>query len=114
MSHGSAGYAGPIAALTSTPIQPLQAQSNYQPSIMGGNLATANNSLLNQQSQLNAQQAAAQNIALNALLAVRKKNASRWVMAGKEYTFEEFVEAIFPEDSPQKTWFLLKFSGEKK
>jgi hypothetical protein len=34
-----------------------------------------------------------------------------WRFNGRYMTFEEFVAAIFPEDSAEKTAFLLKWSG---
>jgi len=34
-----------------------------------------------------------------------------WRFNGRYMTFEEFVAAVFPEDSAEKTAFLLKWSG---
>jgi len=33
-----------------------------------------------------------------------------WYLNGKMYTFKEYVHKIFPEDSPQRTLFVLKWS----
>jgi hypothetical protein len=35
---------------------------------------------------------------------------TEWMINGCAVTFEEFVERVFPEDSPTKTHFLLKYS----
>lgn len=40
----------------------------------------------------------------------RQHAPAKWRVDGQDMTFEEFVEAVFPEDTPQKTFFLLKFS----
>jgi len=34
-----------------------------------------------------------------------------WWLEGIQYTFEGYVNKVFPEDSPQRTLFLLKWSG---
>lgn len=34
----------------------------------------------------------------------------RWMFNGKMMTFQEFVDAVFPEDTPEKTAFVLKYS----
>jgi hypothetical protein len=36
-----------------------------------------------------------------------------WRFNGRYMTFEEFVAAIFPEDSAEKTAFILRHSGEE-
>lgn len=33
----------------------------------------------------------------------------RWIFNGQPMDFDEFVEAVFPEDCPQKTFFVLKY-----
>ena len=34
----------------------------------------------------------------------------RWYLNGNMYSFEEYVHKMFPEDSPQRTLFILKWS----
>jgi len=34
----------------------------------------------------------------------------QWMLRGQAMTFEEFVTAVFPEDSPEKTAFVLRYS----
>ena len=38
---------------------------------------------------------------------------SQWMIAGKPMTITEFAEELFG-DTPQRTMFLLKYSGEEK
>jgi hypothetical protein len=38
----------------------------------------------------------------------------RWMFKGKFMNFNEFVDAVFPEDTPEKTMFILKHSGDDK
>ena len=33
----------------------------------------------------------------------------RWMIDGKTMSFEEFTHTLFPEDSAEKTFFLLKY-----
>lgn len=74
----------------------------------GGQSGLANQSLYQQQMGL-AQHAAAQQYAWNSIHArTAQADKPKWVVDGKSMTFQEFVEAVFPEDSPQKTFFLLK------
>ena len=37
----------------------------------------------------------------------------KWMINGQAMTFETFVNTIFPEDCPEKTFFLLKFSKDE-
>jgi hypothetical protein len=34
-----------------------------------------------------------------------------WVIGGTAMTFDQVVEELFPDDTPQKTRFLLKYAG---
>jgi len=34
-----------------------------------------------------------------------------WWLEGVRYTFENYVNKLFPKDSPQRTLFLLKWNG---
>jgi hypothetical protein len=37
-----------------------------------------------------------------------------WVMAGREMTLEQFVDAIWPDhQSAERSWFLLKYSNRE-
>jgi hypothetical protein len=36
----------------------------------------------------------------------------QWVIAGQFVTFEEFTQELFPDDTPGRTRFLLKYTGE--
>lgn len=76
-----------------------------------GGLANAFN-LYAQQSGLNqlTQSAAAQQHAWNSIHARNIPEAPKWMVDGKSMTFQEFVETVFPEDTPEKTFFLLKYS----
>ena len=33
-----------------------------------------------------------------------------WMVDGKSMDFDEFVQTVFPEDTPERTFFLLKYS----
>jgi len=64
-----------------------------------------------------AQQAGAWNQAsmnaYNQLTSIHARQAEpppRWMVDGKSLTFQEFVDAVFPDDSPERTFFLLKHS----
>lgn len=35
-----------------------------------------------------------------------------WMIDGKSMAFKEFVDTIFPEDTPEKTHFILKYTKE--
>jgi len=35
----------------------------------------------------------------------------RWFIKDMEYSFEEYVNKIYPDDSPKKTHFILKWSS---
>jgi hypothetical protein len=34
----------------------------------------------------------------------------KWMVDGKQMEFDEFVQTVFPEDTPERTFFLLKYS----
>jgi hypothetical protein len=34
----------------------------------------------------------------------------RWMVDGQSMSFQEFVHAVFPEHTPERTFFLLKYS----
>ena len=34
-----------------------------------------------------------------------------WYLNGNMYSFKEYVDLIFPEDSPRRTLFVLKWNG---
>ena len=74
-------------------------------SVNAGQSGLANQSLLQQQQSL-----AAQQHAWNSIHARNIPDAPKWMVDGKSMTFQEFVEAVFPEDTPEKTFFLLKYS----
>ena len=38
----------------------------------------------------------------------------RWVIAGQFVTFEEFTQELFPDDTPGRTRFLLKYTGDQE
>ena len=38
----------------------------------------------------------------------------QWVIAGKSMTFEEFTQELFPDHTPGRTRFLLKYTGDPK
>lgn len=59
-------------------------------------------------SQYYAQQAqAAQAFAQYAQQEVEKKN---WMIDGVSMTFKQFADEMYPEDSPERTMFFLKYS----
>jgi hypothetical protein len=38
----------------------------------------------------------------------------KWVIAGREMTLEQFVDAIWPDpESAERSWFLLKYSNRE-
>lgn len=43
-----------------------------------------------------------------------QRKAPKWMFDGKMMSFKEFVDAVFPEDTPEKTMFILKHSGDDK
>ena len=40
----------------------------------------------------------------------RQHAPAKWRVDGKDVSFEEFVQLVFPEDTPERTFFLLKYS----
>ena len=60
-------------------------------------------------SQIGAQQAALYNQQLTSIHA-RQAAPAKWRVDGRDMTFQEFVETVFPEDTPERTLFLLKYS----
>jgi hypothetical protein len=40
---------------------------------------------------------------------INPNGAHSWYLNGKMYTFNEYVTQLFPEDSPERTAFLLKW-----
>jgi hypothetical protein len=47
---------------------------------------------------------------LTSIHARQPEPPARWRVDGKDVSFEEFVQLVFPEDTPERTFFLLKFS----
>jgi hypothetical protein len=74
----------------------------------GGQIGLANQNYANQQMGAWAQGAAAQQH-LMSIHARQGRELPQWIFDGQPMSFEEFVEAVFPEDCPQKTFFVLKF-----
>ena len=56
------------------------------------------------------QSAAAQQHAWNSIHARNIPETAKWMVDGKTMTFQEFVQAVFPEDTPERTFFLLKYT----
>jgi hypothetical protein len=56
------------------------------------------------------QNQAAQQHAWNSIHARNIPETAKWMIDGKSMTFQEFVAAVFPEDTPERTFFLLKYS----
>jgi len=70
-----------------------------------------------QQSRLNQINAAAQQQQIanlgrtwNSIHARQAEPPPRWMIDGNSMTFQQFVETVFPEDTPERTFFLLKYS----
>ena len=40
----------------------------------------------------------------------RQMQAPQWVFNGRAMSFEDFVDAVWPEDTPEKTMFVLKYT----
>ena len=55
------------------------------------------------------QNQAAQQHAWNSIHA-RQHVPPKWMVDGKQMEFDEFVRTVFPEDTPERTFFLLKYS----
>ena len=56
------------------------------------------------------QSAQAQQQAYQNLLNPQRAN---WVVDGEMMSFDKFVTTVFPLDTPERTMFLLRYSGEK-
>ena len=39
--------------------------------------------------------------------------AAQWMIAGRVLTFDEFVNELFPDDCPERTYLILKYKGVK-
>lgn len=61
-----------------------------------------------QQSMLGAQGAAANQHLMS--IHARQHAPARWMVDGRSMSFEEFVQTVFPEDTPERTFFLLKYT----
>lgn len=57
-----------------------------------------------------AQHAAAYNQQLMSIHARQAEPLKHWMVDGKAMDFDEFVQTVFPEDTAEKTFFLLKYS----
>jgi hypothetical protein len=76
----------------------------------------------NQMAQHNGQQAMGnqqgyQNAANQAAQAQYIPPMAQWMINGRTYSLQEFIDTVFPEDSPAKTFFVLKhtnITGETK
>ena len=44
---------------------------------------------------------------------IQQQRPKRWMFNGVAMTFEEFVSTMFPEDTPEKTMFILKYKGNE-
>jgi len=45
--------------------------------------------------------------------AIERANGDhRWYLNDKSYSFEEYVNKVYPNDSPKKTLFILKWSSQ--
>lgn len=81
--------------------------------MLGPLQSAANNNIANgynpyaQQSGAWAQGAAAQQHLMS--IHARQHAPAKWRVDGQDMTFEEFVQAVFPEDTPERTFFLLKY-----
>jgi len=98
MGNGNAGvgnYPGYAAGHSSNAGQGLANQSLYQQQqAMSGLLS---------------QHAAAYTQQLMSIHARQAEPPPKWMVDGKTMTFQEFVDAVFPDDSPERTFFLLKY-----
>jgi len=61
-----------------------------------------------QQAGLASQAAAAQQHWMS--IHARQHAPARWMVDGRSMSFEEFVQTVFPEDTPERTFFLLKYT----
>ena len=68
-----------------------------------------------QQQSLVAQQSWAQPVHQAGLAALQNLGRSQlpvataYMIAGQAMTREEFIQAVYPENTPERTWFLLRF-----
>jgi len=42
---------------------------------------------------------------------MQQVTAAEWMIAGRVLSFDEFVDELFPEDCPERTYIILKFKG---
>ena len=56
------------------------------------------------------QHAAAYTQQLMSIHARQAEPPKHWMVDGKAMDFDEFVKTVFPEDTAEKTFFLLKYS----
>lgn len=40
----------------------------------------------------------------------QRQEQRRWMIDGEPMTFKEFADRLFPEDTPERTMFFLKYS----
>ena len=83
-------------------------QQAYNP--FPGALANAANGGANQLANMQAQ---AQSALLQRQYQQAQMNAYQkpnWVIDGQVVSFEEFTDRLFPEDTPEKTVFLLRYA----
>ena len=102
-----------------TQINPLQTAHSAYPSHAGGLIHNALYGAMGQQNAYNNQAMAAQQQAVMAQTALARQYAQqqvakerRWMCDGQLMTLQEFMDFIWPEDCPEKTWFALKYTKE--
>ena len=84
-----------------------------------GHMAQQNAAQASQYGLAQNQQAYAQQQAMGAQQAMSSGQANygnanlpKWMIDGKIMNFKEFMDTIFPDDTPEKTMFLLKYTKE--
>jgi len=75
----------------------------------GSGIANAHNPYAQQAGAWNQASLAAYN-QLTSIHARQAEKPAEWRVAGRDMTFDEFVAAVFPDDSAERTFFLLKHS----
>lgn len=76
--------------------------------ILGQQSSVINPAAAQQMTPAAAQAIAAQHAAQISQLG-RPRPPYQWMVDGDPLTFEQFVERVFPEDTPERTFFLLKY-----
>lgn len=88
------------------------------------NAATSYGNIMPQKATALIQQAAAQQAAMNAQWAQYNptlasaigppvyKSRKKFMIEGKEMDLVEFVETLYPDDCPERTYLLLKLKGD--